>query len=275
MTYERFERLVLYVGAAAIIGAMTISLGRRAVLEELAGQVLLLVVLIGAVHWGRRGGFLAAVVASSAYFAIRVPTVVSEGGLTADVASMLAVRVGAYGVIGILGGELCGRIRYIFARLEDASRIDEWTRVFNQRAVARSIAGCHGQHLRYGSEYSVVLLALAPQLTAELRVSRQKSLLRRVANHVRTDLRLVDEVGRLDDGRFCAVLPQTGRSGALVAAERVRTGVRELLGARDASVTVEVLGTPDDVGRLASLLEALAPEEAPAAGQDEPASSVA
>ena len=275
MTYERFERLVLIVGGLAIVGAMSISLGRHAVIEELVGQVLLLLVLLGAVHWGRKGGFAAAVAASLAYFVIRVPSVVAEGGLNLDLSVLLAIRMATYGSVGILGGELCGRIKYFFARIDDSSSIDEWTRVYNHNAISRSLAAAHGQHTRYGNAYSVILLTLAPQLTEELRPSRQRMLLRRVAAHVRADVRLVDDLGRLNDGRFLLVLPQTPLEGAKIASGRVRAGVRELLGAKDESVTSTVLGTPDDTERLAGLLAELLPDHVDDAPQAQASASVA
>lgn len=271
MTYERFERLVLSVGAVVIIGVMLVSVGRQAVIEELIGQVVLLCTLIGAVHWGRKGGFVAAVAASLAYFAVRVPTVVAAGGMNLDIASMLGIRIAAYGIIGILGGELCGRMRYVLARLEDSSSVDECTRVYNQAAIGRSLAVAHGQFVRYDIPCAVVIVTLSPRLTADLRPIRQRTLLRRVADHIRNDVRLVDEIGRLGDGAFMLVLPHTSRAGGLTAAERLRNGLREMLGAREESVTVEVFGAPENLDAIESMVERYAgpkPRTAPPADQE-------
>ena len=78
MKYTVFERLTLAVGGAAVIG--TIVAGHRGapLIEEIVAQVLLLVVLIGAVHWGRNGGFGAAVAASLIYVLMRVPLMIDQ-----------------------------------------------------------------------------------------------------------------------------------------------------------------------------------------------------
>ena len=76
MKYSRFETLVLAVGVAAVIGSLFFSMGAAPILEEIIAQFLLLGVLVGAVHWGRKGGFLAATVASLICIVMRLALVV-------------------------------------------------------------------------------------------------------------------------------------------------------------------------------------------------------
>ena len=256
MKYSRFERLALAVGAVAILGTILASYGSQPMLEEIVAQLLLLVVLIAAVHWGRNGGFLAAVAAIVVYLAMRAPLLVGEG-LTPDMLYLVLVRTAAYGVVGILGGELCGRIKYLLARLEGGTNVDEETRLYNQAYFGRLLEANLGIHARYKTPFSIVLVTLAPALTSELKPSRRRSLLRAAANHIRNDVRLVDDVARLDDGTFVMVLPQTPRSGGSVAAGRVREGLRELLGAKDESVVARVLGVPEDLSELNSLRDSI------------------
>lgn len=256
MKYSRFERLALAVGALAILGTVLASWNAQPVLEEIIAQALLFVVLVGAVHWGRSGGFLAAIFAIIVYLALRAPLLFGEG-LTPDLLDLVLVRTVAYGVVGILGGEVCGRIKYLLARLEGGANLDEETRVYNQAYLGRILEANLGLHARYKTPFSIVLIALAPALTSELKPSRRRSLLRAAANHIRNDVRLVDDVARLDDGTFVMVLPQTPKSGGAVAAGRVREGLRELLGARDESVTARVLAVPEDHSELSSLRDSL------------------
>jgi len=254
--YSQFETLVLSVGTIAILGTLAVSNQGALVIEEVVGQILMLVVLFAAVHWGRNGGFIAAVLASVIYGVIRIP-LVAQDGLTADIAMILIVRVLSYGLVGIVGGELCGRIRYIFAKLEDSSSVDDWSQVFNQRFITRAFESACGQFSRYQTPYSIIMIALADNLLEDLRPSKQRSLIRGVASYVRNDIRLVDEAGRLDDGRFLVLLPHTPREGALVVAERLHHGVCNVIGARDESVTIEVLGAPEDFDAMVSLRTAL------------------
>ncbi len=257
MKYSRFETLVLAVGVVAIIGSLFFSIDASPVFEEVVAQLMLLGVLLGAVHWGRKGGFVAATLASMIYIVMRIPMMVEQGGFTMDVASLILVRVLTYGLVGIVGGELCGRIKYIFAKMEDSSSIDEWSKVYNQRFISRAIETAIGQFERYETDFSVVLIDISDQILTDLRPSRQRALIRGIASYLRNDIRLVDELGRLEDGRFIAVLPHTTREGAEVVAGRLHNGVCDTIGAKSESVTVDVLATPEDVSRLSELRERL------------------
>lgn len=283
MKYSRFEQLVLGVGVVAILGTVIAAYGDAPIPEEVFAQFLLLGVLVGAVHWGRKGGFLAAAIATVLYVVVRIPLVVSSQGLTPDISTMIVTRALTYGLVGVLGGELCSRIRYVFVRLEDNASIDEWTHVYNQRFMVRALANILGQHTRYGTVATVVLLTISPTLLGELRPTKQRKILRSVANLVRNDVRIVDEVGRLEDGRFLLILPHTPRDGGLVAADRVRQAVQDLLGAKPESVSAEILGAPEDLDRLQALLaelrgdekEKAAEEAARRAGDAEPSGAYA
>jgi len=258
LKYSQFEALVMTVGAVAILGSLAISGQGSLVIEEVIGQVMMLGVLFAATHWGRNGGFIAALVASVIYVVVRIPLVTAQGGLTLDVASIILVRILSYGLVGIVGGELCGRIRYIFARLQDSSSVDEWSQVFNQRFITRAFESACGQFSRYQTPYSVIIIQLADTLLSELRPTKQRALVRGIASYVRNDIRLVDEAGRLDDGRFMVLLPHTPRDGAKVVAERLHRGVCNVLGAREDSVTVDVFGAPEDAADMIALRNSLA-----------------
>lgn len=269
MRYTTFERLVLVFGGGAILATLVVSTSAHQDLAEFLAQLILIGVLVGAVHWGRRGGLVAAVAACLLYFVLRLPLLVRTGGLTPDMMVLLVTRFATYGVIGIFGGELCQRIKYLFARLEDDSRIDDWTRVYNQNHAVRLIDNVIGRNARYGTPFSLVLIHLAPALTEGLRPPKQHALLKAAAGHIRGDVRLVDDVARLDDSRFLVILPSTPREGALVAAERVRVGVRDVLGAKDESVTASVLGADTDAYEIERLRASLAPGAAPQASSGE------
>jgi GGDEF domain-containing protein len=254
--YSRFEWLTISVGGVAVLATVVFALRPRPDLIELAAQLLLMPVLVGAVHWGRKGGLIGALAATLAYVALRLPSVVSVG-LQADVLQLIVIRTVTYGFVGIIGGELCGRIKYFFARLEDSCSIDEHSRVYNQRFIAQSLSNHLGESARYGTVFSIAIIELASRLTADLRPSRVRSLVRSVADHMRNDVRLVDDVGRLDDGRFVLLFPHTPKDGAVVAATRVRAGVRDVLGAKDESVVLSIMGSIEDSADIQVLLDTI------------------
>lgn len=188
------------------------------------------------------------------------------GETTGLVIEIVVVRAATFGMIGIGGGEICSRIKYFFARFEDGLSIDEHSRLYNQRFVCQLLETNLAESRRYGTEFSVATIALSPLLTSELRPAKARSLVRTVADHIRYDVRLIDDAGRLDDGRFILLLPHTSKTGGRVASDRVQIGVRNVLGAKDESVTVSLLGSTEDLDAIQTMLESLRkPETAPAA----------
>lgn len=262
MKYSRFEFLMTTLGGVVILGSIFIAPAAQPQWQELLGQALILVVLAAAVHWGRDGGSVAAVAATLAYVVVRIPLLSAEG-LSSTVIGMIITRMLTFGLVGILGGELFGRIKYFFARLDGSSMLDEVTNVYNRRYCGTTLKSGLGQFQRYQTPFAVALISLAPGLLVDLRPMRQKALLRSVASRIRNDIRLVDDVGYLGDGRFLLILPHTPKPGAEVAADRVRGNVRDLLGARDESVTATALGVPDDANAICDLARSLDPEVEP------------
>jgi GGDEF domain-containing protein len=253
--YARFEWLMIGVGAIAIAGmtAILYATGNGSY-EGVVTQVLLFAVLAGAVHWGRNGGFVAAVGASVAGIALHAPELLSDG-LTPALLRLILIQLAVYGLVGILGGEAAGRMKYLVAGMEDDANVDAETHVYTGRFLGGLLGENLFLHDRYGTPFSLVTITLSPTLTAQLSDRKRMMLLRSVADRVRNTVRLVDDVGRLEDGSFVLVLPQTGRDGGAVAAERVRAEVAELLGATDGAVVARVLSVPDDTAGIDALRE--------------------
>jgi PleD family two-component response regulator len=83
-------------------------------------------------------------------------------------------------------------------------------------------------------------------------------LLRRTADRVRDDVRLVDDVGRLSDGRLVVMLPATQAEGARVVARRLAAVIGSSLDTDQDGVGTEVLAVdvdPDALERFACALE--------------------
>ena len=255
MKYARFEALLIGAGALTVLGNILFIYPQARVFEEVVGQLLLLGVLAGAAHWGRKGGLVTAVIASVVYTVMRVPLLTALGGLEADVLGLVGLRVATYGIIGVLGGELCGRLKYVFARLETSDSIDEWSGVFNQRHMADLIDSAVAELERYGAKFSLATITVDPTVTRGLRPARLRKVIHSIADHIRNDIRLVDEVARLDDGTFLVLLPHTPKPGGEVVVDRLRRGVAGVIASGTDSVSVRVLGGVEDASAIAVLRE--------------------
>ncbi|MDI6693089.1 MAG: diguanylate cyclase [Anaerosomatales bacterium] len=262
MKYTRFEKFVIVLGAAVVVASVIVPRNVAPQWPELVAQALLFLTFAAAAHWGRNGGSVVATASALAYVLTRVPMLASQG-LTNDLAGALLARLLAFAIVGIVGGEVFGRIKYFLARVDGSVMLDEYTQVYNRKYCSQALRNAIGQYQRYQTPYSVALLSLAPALFAELRPTRQHSILKSVANHIRSDIRLVDDVGYLGDGRFLLMFPNTPKSGAEIAADRVRAGVRDLVGAKDGSVSTTVLSVAEDGAAICELARSLEPQTPP------------
>jgi GGDEF domain-containing protein len=259
MNYARFEQLVLGIAALAIVATVaTTTQDPAQALNDIVAGLLLLIVLAAAVHFGRRGGSAAAIGASAAYVLMSIPAMAAESGLTSRTLVLLVMRVATFGLVGIAGGEACGRLRHFMTRYANAEDFDEWASVFNQRYAVASLERALSAFERYQQPFSLVLITIASDVTATMGPKKVRTLVRGVSSYLRGDLRMVDELARLDDGRFLALLPHTSADGGDVVRARLAAGVRELIGAKEESVTARTLSTGKDAAALWSLLSEIA-----------------
>jgi len=256
--YSRFEMLIMVLGSAVIMGSVFLPSAGTLLIQEVIAQLLIVAVLFSAVHWGRNGGFIAAVAATLAYVILRMP-LMNDQGLTSAIIGMIVTRTITYGAVGIVGGEICGRIKYFFARIQGSPLIDDATQVYNGVYCGQAIKSGIAEFRRYKTPFSIAVISLSPTLISDLRPARQRSVLRTAATHIRNDVRLVDDVGHLGDGDFMLLLPHTPGDGARIAADRVRRTTRDLMGAKDESVSARVLTLPDDIEELCNLGRELDP----------------
>lgn len=256
MKYWRFEVMVIVLGIAVVAASLVVGPAATTHPTEIVAQLLIVVVLVGAAHWGRDGGFIAAVVATVIYLVMSLPAF-AEHGLTADAVVPIAVHVGIYAFVGIIGGDVCGRVKYLFARISADPLLDEETGVYSARYAAQAIRSGAETYQRYKAPYSVVRVTAEPLVFEELRPGRRRAVLRQIAGATRGAVRLVDDVAYAGDGVFLVLLPQTDATGAETVEERLVRDIHELLGAAGRSIATEVLSCADRCEYLLGLARSL------------------
>jgi GGDEF domain-containing protein len=263
--YSRFEMIV--VGVSMLVVAALLATSPHDVSSvplDFSASLLLVIVLWAALHFGRRGGLAAAIGAAALYVVLNIPAMTAAGGLTSEALLVVIGRVSMFGLLGIVGGELAARLRHLFSRQGHAGEYDEWGHAFNERYAENALRRAFAAFDRHQQPFSLVLLSMSREITAGMGPQRARSIVRAVSAHLRGDLRMVDEIARLDDGRFAILLPSTGADGAAIVTARVIAGVQHLLGAKPESVSGRSLSLPQDVEALQSVLAELAREpEAP------------
>ena len=269
MEYSRFERLVVGVTALLVLGTIAASsMTGGSNPREVIAQLMIVVVLAVAAHWGRKAGTIAALSACLICLVMLLPLL--SLGLSGAALLLVLSRILGYCLVGIVGGEVFGRVKYLFAASKDSGVIDEWSRVYNQRYAAKALEQALARHERYQEPFSVVIVALAPDDTVEQRTGRLRARVRSVANFLRDDVRMVDDVARLDDGRFVVLLPHTAGAFAPIVASRLADGVRQVLSVKEGGVTTTCLGADENSAALAEFAKNIGAEEDAVA--EEPAS---
>jgi len=258
MEYRRFERLV--IGAAALLVGLTLAAsfamgGLDA--AEVVAQVAVVAVVAVAVHWGRKAGTVAALAACLLYLALRLPMLAT--GVTTGMFLLVITRFAGYCIIGIVGGEVFARVKYLFAEANATGVIDSWSRVYNQRYASRALDQAIERHRRYQEPFAVIILSLAPSLSASQRPEKLRGLVRSVAGILRDDVRMVDDVARIDDGRFVILLPHTPGTATPLVAERLVNGVCQALGLKKDAMTTVCLGAAENTAALQEFAAGIAP----------------
>lgn len=124
--------------------------------------------------------------------------------------------------------------------------VDVNTGLFSSKFFKSIIAKQVQSFERYRTYFSVILVTIPKKVLEE-----KKATLREIALLIRSNVRIVDEIGSSGSGQFSILLPHTDLSGAKVAAARIKSRLIERLGAEEESgLRVEALGAPENLDDL-------------------------
>ncbi|MCJ7669472.1 MAG: diguanylate cyclase, partial [Dehalococcoidia bacterium] len=130
----------------------------------------------------------------------------------------------------------------LYARLEQKSRIDELTGLFNRRYFEERLKEELSRHSRYGDVFSISMIDL-DNFKAYNDVYGHPAgdiLLGQIGRIIKNSVRNVDQAFRYGGDEFVVILPQTARDAAYVVAERVRRQIAEEMEKRAIAVTCSI-----------------------------------
>ncbi len=130
--------------------------------------------------------------------------------------------------------------------------VDLNTGLFSARFFKSIIAKQIQSFERYKTSFSIVLVSMPKE------IFEQKSFdLREIALLVRSNVRLVDEIGSSGDGRFSILLPHTTLPGAESVAARLKSRLTERLGSESGQkVQIKALSVPENLDDIKKLFAA-------------------
>jgi len=246
----------MIVGLGAVVLAVSVLLHPGPILiEELIAQIFLLVVLVAGVYGGRNTGLIASLLASAIYVLLYLSQTADI--FSPDVLQMIAVRFAGYSLVGVVGGEICDRIRARHHSAKTAEGIDPVSRTYNQRFLAYEINAAIGETNRYDTVFSLILIDSRSKGINEPTMALDNDKIKLIGEYLRKDIRVVDKVGRTNEGAFVLILPHTPMEGAKTIATRLESGIQELLGGAKEKVSTTVMSAPAQLDEITNYTKSL------------------
>jgi diguanylate cyclase (GGDEF)-like protein len=130
----------------------------------------------------------------------------------------------------------------LYARLEQKSRIDELTGLFNRRHFEERLKEEVSRHSRYGDVFSIFMLDLDNFKAYNDTYGHPAgdTLLSQIGKIIKGSVRNVDQAFRYGGDEFVVILPQTTSEDAHVVAERVRGQIARTMGKTAIAVTASI-----------------------------------
>jgi len=130
----------------------------------------------------------------------------------------------------------------LYAQVEQKSRIDELTGLFNRRHFEERLKEEVSRHSRYGHVFSIIMLDLDNFKTYNDVYGHPAGdiLLSQVGKIIRSSIRNIDQAFRYGGDEFVAIMPETSKEDAYVVAERVREQIATEMEKRSITVTCSI-----------------------------------
>jgi len=130
----------------------------------------------------------------------------------------------------------------LYTRMEERSRIDELTGLYNRRHFEERLREEIARHSRYGDVFSLLLVDL-DNFKAYNDIYGHPSgdvLLTQIGRTIRSSVRISDQAFRYGGDEFVVILPQTAIKDAQAVAERVRERIGAEMKEKKVAVTCSI-----------------------------------
>jgi GGDEF domain-containing protein len=262
LRYSRFEILAVVVVICAVLATIFTTVSSENRVADVAGQILIIVALVGGLHWGRKGALVSFLLATGLY-------AVFAFGFQSNIDSSTAwqifgVRTLVFAAVAFVGGELNVRLKYIFMKLEHQDYVDDLTSLYNARYLSKLIDKHISEFDRYGARFSVSSFAINEDLVIQMKKKARQKMVRELGNSViRGNIRGADEAARLEGMKFTVLFPNTNFDGATCASIRIKGKILGFLDRRgletdeERTILTEILEYPRDKDNVEAMATSL------------------
>ena len=131
----------------------------------------------------------------------------------------------------------------LYAEVEEKSRIDGLTRLFNRRSFDERMASETGRYTRYGGTFSLIMADIDSLKTVNDTYGHLTGdeAIRQCANIIKKTIRVADMAFRFGGEEFAILLPNTATEAAMQVAERIRSQIASaIVPGSEAPITVSL-----------------------------------
>ncbi|MBV9662547.1 MAG: diguanylate cyclase [Actinobacteria bacterium] len=264
ISYHQARILVLVAGLLILLVTALVMYVRRVETVEVAAILFFLPIFVAFVFWEIVGGLTAGVAASIGYVLLRLPAIHAVGG--GKFTGLIVSRSLAFVIFGVIGGAADKQLESSLTKLDLYDQVDDHTGLFNARFFVQDTDLEMSRSKRYHTIFSVAVVDVPLEALQPLGRRGQQQMLRQLGQALRDSVRTVDRAVYADDGKFhrlAVVLPETGKEGVTIFADRLAQKVTELVSQKGASVGAggipgAAFTFPDDEQGLEQLREQFA-----------------
>jgi len=221
LRYTRFEILALVVVICAVLGTIFVTVSSTNRVADIAGQALIVLALLGGLHYGRKGAVISFLLATGLYAVFAFSF---KGDIdTATAWQVFALRTAVFALVAFVGGELNVRLKYIFMKLEHQDYVDNLTSLYNGKYLSKLIDKHISEFDRYGAKFSLSSFIISDHLVTAMKKRAQQKMVKELGNSIiRGNIRGADEAARLEGMKFTVLFPNTDHDGAVCASTRIK-----------------------------------------------------
>jgi GGDEF domain-containing protein len=216
LKYSRFEILAMVVGALAVVATILATATDTNRAADIVGQAMIVVVLFGGLHYGRKGALISFFAATGFYAIFAFGFSSGNIGVGTEV-QVFVLRTVVFGIIALVAGELNVRLKYLFIKLEHHDYVDDLTSLYNAKYLSKLIEKYISEFDRYGSKFSLTSFTVNDSLLSPMKKKARIKLVKDLGN-----IRGADEAARLEGTTFTVLYPNTNYDGATCASLRVK-----------------------------------------------------
>ena len=221
--YQKETRWKLAIEVWVMTAYITCVLWYTGKVDSPLLNLYLLVIITSGMTLGKLTTLLVLTLIASLYLVMGVPTL-SSGPVTLELFSQMMIVFSPYLIIAYLTTMLSADLQFSIMMFKHLSETDEMTGLMNRRSFTEIITREHVKSVRYNHAYSILMIDAdgLKMINDEHGHEAGDKMITTLAKSLEACMRETDSLARYGGNEFVVLLPETNKSQAEGAGERIR-----------------------------------------------------